>query len=64
MRGNLSDWKNLLDFYGIDRIKSEVVNIRYLDKKTLSYLSAVFNIKKEQFRCYNTEPSIKALWNY
>ena len=64
MRGNLSDWKNLLDFYGIDRIKSEVVNIRYLDKKTLSYLSAVFNIKKEHFRCYNTEPSIKALWNY
>jgi hypothetical protein len=64
MRGNLRDWKNLMDFYGIDRIKSEVVNIRYLDKKTLSYLSSVFNIKKEQFRCYNTEPSIKALWNY
>jgi hypothetical protein len=64
MRGNLDDWNALKEFYGLEKIGSEVVNIRYLDKRTLSYLSAILNIKKEDFRCYNTEPSIKALWDY
>ena len=63
-RGDLDDWNSLKAFYGIDKIKAEIVNIRYLDKVTLSYLSAIFKIKKEKFRCYNTEPSIRALWNY
>jgi hypothetical protein len=64
MRGNLDDWNTLKEFYGLEKIRTEVVNIRYLDKRTLSYLSAILNIKKEDFRCYNTEPSIKALWDY
>ena len=64
MRGNLDDWNALKEFYSLERIASEVVNIRYLDKRTLSYLSVVLNIKKEKFRCFNTESSIKALWNY
>jgi hypothetical protein len=64
MRGNLDDWNTLKEFYGLEKIRTEVVNIRYLDKRTLSYLSVILNIKKEDFRCYNTEPSIKALWDY
>ena len=64
MRGNLDDWNTLKDFYGIEKIRTEVINIRYLDKRTLSYLSVVLNVKKEEFRCYNMEPSIKALWDY
>lgn len=64
MRGNLDDWNNLKDIYGLEKIKTEVLNIRYLDKRTLSYLSVILNVKKEKFRCYNTEPSIKALWDY
>ena len=63
-RGNFNDWNSLKAFYGMKRIKTEIVNIRYLDKVTLSYLSTIFKIKKEKFRCYNMEPSIKALWNY
>ena len=64
MRGNVDDWNTLKNFYGLEKIRTEVVNIRYLDKRTLSYLSVILNVKKEKFRCYNTEPSIKALWDY
>ncbi len=64
MRGNLDEWNTLKEFYGLEKIRSEVVSLRYLDKKTLSYLSTILNIKREDFRCYNTEPSIKALWDY
>ncbi len=63
-RGNWNDWQELKSFYGLQEIKNEVVNIRYLDKKTLNFCHTLFNIKKEEFRCYNTEPSVRKLWNY
>jgi len=63
-RGNLSDWKELKNYYGLNKIKDEVVKIRYLDKITLNFCHTFFNIQKNKFRCYNTEPSIQKLWNY
>ncbi len=63
-RGNLNDWKELKRYYGLAKIKDEALLIRYLDKVTLNFCHTFFNIQKEQFRCYNTEPSIRQLWNY
>ncbi len=63
-RGNLQDWKELKLYYGLNKIKDEAINIRYLDKITLNFCHTFFNIQKNKFRCYNTEPSIRKLWNY
>ena len=63
-RGNLQDWKELKRYYGLNKIKDEALNIRYLDKITLNFCHTLFNIQKEKFRCYNTEPSIRQLWNH
>ncbi len=63
-RGNFDDWQELKRYYGLGKIKEEVVNIRYLDKITFNFCQKIFNIKKEKFRCYNTEPSIRKLWSY
>nr|AGS54002.1 hypothetical protein [uncultured bacterium contig00088] len=52
MRGTENDEKMIFSYYGKDAIKECVLNIRYFDKKTLNYLSIVFDIPKEQFRCY------------
>lgn len=52
-RGNLADWNLLKEIYGGERIKNETLRIRCLDKKTLSFLSAYFNIKKTEYRCCN-----------
>ena len=62
-RGNCSDWSELRKFYGLERIKSEIIQVRYLDRITLSFCSAYFNIPKEKFRCYNTKQSTQQLWN-
>ena len=51
-RGTLKNWKTILAFYGGNRVRNEVVSIRSLDPKSLSYLSVFFNIKKSKFRCY------------
>ncbi len=50
-RGNLDDWYLLKKMYGTDRIKKEVVCIRSLDPKSLSFLSAFFDLDKKAFRC-------------
>ncbi len=64
MRGDVDDWLSIRDYYGLDKIKKEVLQIRYLDKLTLNFCSVIFKVKKEEFRCYNTEPSIRKLWDY
>lgn len=63
-RGNLDDYSELKKYYGIDKIKEEVVKIRQLDKKTLNFCSKIFEIDKKEFKCFNTEQSIRKLWNY
>jgi hypothetical protein len=53
MRGNISDWKWMRQIYSKEIISRKIVEIRYLDQKTLSFLSVIYKIPKEQFRCYS-----------
>jgi hypothetical protein len=56
-RGTENDEKEVLKFYGKNLIKNTIPDIKYLDKKTLNYLSIVFNIPKEEFKCYKHSQS-------
>ena len=51
-RGTENDEREVLKYYGTDLIKKSILDIKYLDKKTLNYLSIVFSIPKEKFKCY------------
>ncbi len=51
-RGTENDEREVLNYYGKDVIKNTVSEIKYFDKKTLNYLSIIFNIPKEEFKCY------------
>ena len=63
-RGSLNDWYQIKSYYGIERIKKEVIKIRSLDKLTLNFCSKYFQIPQKQFICYNIPPSYHQLWNY
>lgn len=63
-KGDLNDWFEMKKIYGLNRIKQEVIQIRYLDKKTLNLLSLFFHIPKEDFRCYKTKLYPPEFWNY
>ena len=63
-RGTMNDWQQIKQLYGLEKIKQEVVQIRFLDKITLNFCSKFFDIPKNQFKCYNTPPSYRQLWNY
>ena len=63
-RGSMNDWFEIKSYYGIDRIKAEIIKIRSLDKVTLSFCIKYFQIPKNQFKCYNIPLSYQQLWNY
>lgn len=52
-RGNLADWIMLKEIYGVNRIEQESLQIRSLDRRSLSFLSAYFSRDKNEFRCCN-----------
>jgi len=64
MRGTLEDWFEIKRYYGPERIKKEATQLRYFDKKTLSFCSVYFDVPRAKFRCFIEPPSIKKLWNY
>jgi hypothetical protein len=61
--GLLKDWNLLKEMYGLDTIKEVSLNLRTLDAVTLAYLSAIFNIDKTEFRCYNHRQLFPNYWN-
>ena len=56
-RGRIEDWKQIRDFYGLERIKLEVVRIRSMDAKTMTFLSTILHIPPTEFRCYTDKQS-------
>lgn len=63
-RGKWEEFQSLLSFYGTDKIKTVLLTIRYLDRKTLAFCSTYFGIQKEQFRCYKQKLLNHSHWNY
>ena len=57
--GTWDEWKELLNFYGSERVKQVVTKLSDLDPKTLSYLSAYFHLPKRAFRCYTSRQSTR-----
>jgi len=50
-RGNMTDWNLLKKLYGKKKIQQETLQIRSLDQKSVSFLSAYFAKEKTDFRC-------------
>lgn len=62
--GMLSDWEKIKTFYGKETIQTVAMQLRYLDKRTLHFCAAYFDVPIEAFRCYTYELSNPGHWNY
>jgi hypothetical protein len=62
--GSWENFKALIDIYGKQKVGEIAMRLRYLDKKSLAFCSAYFDLKIEQFRCYTYKQSRKVHWNY
>ncbi|MBQ8593198.1 MAG: hypothetical protein IJ467_02755 [Bacteroidaceae bacterium] len=61
--GNLSDWRIICSYYGLDKIVNLCRNLRTLDAVALAFISGISGTPKECFRCYRTKQSNPTLWN-
>ena len=62
--GQISDWNLLVQRYGIPRISSIAQNLRTLDPKALSFISAVSSVPPESFRCFTTKQYTRTHWSF
>ena len=62
--GRYNDWKLILSYYGLQTISDTATSLRSLDPKAVSFISAITNIPKEQFRCYILRQSSQRHWNF
>lgn len=62
--GRYDDWKLILSYYGLKTISDTAVSLRSLDPKAVSFISALTNIPKEQFRCYNFRQLSQKHWEF
>jgi len=62
-RGEMSDWRFILDYYGLPRIVQECKQMRSLDPVCLSYICLISDTRKEDYRCYHFKQSNPTLWN-
>ena len=61
--GTWDDWRILRDYYGVDHIVALCKSMRTLDPVCLSFISAISDTPKEEFRCYHIRQSNPTLWN-
>gem|GEM_PF-249652 len=64
MRGKLNDILEVLRYYGKNKVRDVLLQTRYLDKVTLSFVANYFKIEIEEFRCYKLSQSIPQHWPY
>jgi len=64
LHGTWPEFKAILGYYGKDRIQEILINLRYLDNRTLNFCSAYFSVPKSNFRCFTLRQSNPTPWNY
>lgn len=62
--GQLNDWLLIVSYYGLSRIVEIATNLRTLDPKALSFVSAVSSTPIDSFRCCSQKQSDQAHWLY
>lgn len=62
--GTWDDQIAIMKFYGLHRIRKEIVDAGYLRKPVLSYLCAILHLQKKDFKCYPKMQSHPMPWDY
>lgn len=64
---NYGDWADqvaIMKFYGLERVKKEIVSALHLRQSVMSFLCALFELHKSDFECYSKMQSQPLPWTY
>ena len=62
--GNWDDQVALMKFYGLERIKKEIVDASFLRLPVLTFLCTILDLHKPDFGCYRKMLSQPLPWVY
>lgn len=61
--GDLSELREIINFYGREMIVQEIKKAGYLDPKTLEFVVGYFGVNKEELTCFIKKQSAPQHWN-
>jgi len=61
--GTLDEVAFLLGYYGKKEVEKILLDLNYMDPKTLNFASKYFGRSKTEFRCYTRKQLMPRLWN-
>lgn len=61
--GTLSEWLQIVRFYGIESVKQELLQAGDLYPKTISFIETYLNIPKTRLKCYTKKQLNQPHWN-
>ena len=61
-RGWPNDWYFILNYYGIEKVKSAIKEISYLNHKDMNFVSHQFNIPLKNMKCFEKKQSTQQHW--
>ena len=62
--GTWNDQLAIMKFYGLPRIKKEIIHAAYLRKPVISFLCTILHLQKNDFECYKKAQLHPQLWSY
>ncbi len=62
--GTLEEINKIIDCYGKEDVINRLTELNYLDRKTLNFVSKLFNIPQKSFKCLKRKQSHHQHWNY
>jgi hypothetical protein len=61
--GTLDEVALLIGYYGKEEVEKTLLNLNYMDPRTLNFVSEYFSRSKTEFKCYTRKQLIPQLWN-
>ncbi len=62
--GTLSEIAMVIRYYGREEVERILLNLNFLDPKTLNFVSKFFNRPKRDFKCYTRKQLTVQHWDY
>lgn len=62
-RGGPNDCYFMLNYYGLEGVKSAIKNITYMNDKDMNFVSHQFDIPLTAMKCFEKKQSVTQHWN-
>jgi len=62
--GTIAEIAFVIRYYGKEEVEKILLNLNFIDPKTLNFVSKYFNRSKKEFRCFTRRQLIPQHWDW